>query len=67
MAQHGTHIRTGQVSIRKGPVLVSADTIKIRIFSSEGYPVNRQIDIDPAIVACRIILSLRDLVKEVAG
>jgi metal-dependent amidase/aminoacylase/carboxypeptidase family protein len=64
-AQHLMQIASGSVSIRKGPVLVSADTVRIRIYSSEGYAANPQVSIDIVAVASKIILELQDLARRV--
>ncbi|TPX11561.1 uncharacterized protein E0L32_007772 [Thyridium curvatum] len=66
MAQHLMQIPSGAVSIKPGPVLVSADTVNIRIFSSEGHPANPQVSVDVAVVASKIIARLENLVHETA-
>lgn len=58
LAQHLMQIPSGSVSVREGPVLVSADTVKIRIYSSEGYAASPQVSIDIAVVASEIVLKL---------
>ncbi|KAK0645421.1 hypothetical protein B0T16DRAFT_411141 [Cercophora newfieldiana] len=63
-AQHLMQIPSGSISIRPGPVLVSADTVRIRLFSSEGYASNPQVSVDIVVVASKIILALQELARE---
>ncbi|KAI0875588.1 hypothetical protein GGS24DRAFT_515356 [Hypoxylon argillaceum] len=57
----------GTLNIRGGPVLVSADTVHVRLYSSLGHAANPQSNIDVVKLASRIILKLDSLAKEVAG
>ncbi|UKZ61395.1 uncharacterized protein TrAtP1_002660 [Trichoderma atroviride] len=64
MAQHLLPIHSGAVSLRAGPVLVSADTVCIRIFASEGHTANPQVTVDIIGVASKIILRFQDLERD---
>jgi amidohydrolase len=66
LAQHLLFTRSGQLSIKKGPVLASADTIKIKVFSTEGYSANPQLNIDPVLLASNIVLKAQALVKHIS-
>ncbi|UKZ88687.1 uncharacterized protein TrAFT101_004430 [Trichoderma asperellum] len=66
MAQHLMQIPSGTLSIKSGPVLVSADTVKLRVFSSEGHAANPQVSVEISVVVSKIVLRLQDLVKEVS-
>ena len=66
MAQHLLQIPSGTVSVRGGPVLVSADTVKVRIFSTMGHAANPQVAVDVGIVASKIIVRLHDSVQQVS-
>ncbi|KAL7894388.1 metal-dependent amidase/aminoacylase/carboxypeptidase [Trichoderma sp. TUCIM 5745] len=61
MAQHLMPIQSGAVSLKGGPVLVSADTVCIRIFGSEGHAANPQVSVDIISVASKIILRFPEL------
>ncbi|KAK4221672.1 hippurate hydrolase [Podospora fimiseda] len=65
-AQHLMQTPTGSVSIKPGPVLVSAETVRIRMFSSEGYIANPQRSVDVSVVVSKVILALQELVREVS-
>ena len=64
-AQHLSPIPSGSISIRPGPVLVSADTVRVRLFSSQGRAANPQVSIDVVVLASKIILALQVLAQEV--
>ncbi|KUJ16720.1 peptidase family M20/M25/M40 protein [Mollisia scopiformis] len=66
-AQHSLAIKTGMVSIKAGPVLVSAETMSIRLFASVGFPANPQLTIDPVVVSARILVQLESLAARIAG
>lgn len=66
MAQHLMQIPSGTLSVKSGPVLVSADTVKLRVFSSEGYVANPQVSVEISVVISKVVLRLQDLVKEVS-
>ncbi|QYS95324.1 Hippurate hydrolase [Trichoderma simmonsii] len=61
MAQHLIPIHSGSVSLKSGPVLVSADTVCIRLFASKGHTANPQVTVDIISVASKIILRFQDL------
>ncbi|KAI1132551.1 hypothetical protein F5Y10DRAFT_274708 [Nemania abortiva] len=67
LAQHSGPFKAGTLNIRGGPVLVSADTVRINLFSTRGFDANPQVNIDPVKLASHIILKLDGLAKEVAG
>lgn len=66
MAQHLMQIPSGSVSIKPGHVLVSADTMRIRVFSSEGHPMNPQVAVDVGVLTSNIVVRIQDLVDEVS-
>lgn len=65
-AQHLIPMPSGSVSILPGPVLASADTVKVRIFSSEGRRINPNVAVEVSLVACKIIMRMQSLVEELA-
>ncbi|KAK3376511.1 hypothetical protein B0T24DRAFT_700128 [Lasiosphaeria ovina] len=65
-AQHLMQVPSGSVSIKTEPVLVAADTIRVRMFSSEGYAANPQMSVDITVVASKVIMALQELVREVS-
>lgn len=67
LGQHSGPFKAGTLNVRAGPVLVSADTMRIRLFSSLGHAANPQVNIDPVKLASNIIVKLDDLAKEIAG
>ncbi|KAI1153873.1 hypothetical protein F4825DRAFT_460806 [Nemania diffusa] len=67
LGQHSGPFAAGTLNIRGGPVLVSADTVHVRLYSSLGHAANPQSNIDVVKLASRIILKLDSLAKEVAG
>lgn len=64
LAQHLIPMPSGSVSIKPGPVLASADTVKVRIFASEGREINPHVAAELSIVASKIIMRLQSLVQE---
>lgn len=66
LAQHAMLMKSGMVSIKEGPVLVSSDIMKVRIFASEGHPANPQFGIDSVVVAGKVIVQLEVLVGKVS-
>jgi metal-dependent amidase/aminoacylase/carboxypeptidase family protein len=54
------------LSIRPGPILVSAEAITIRIYGSMGFKANPQIAIDPVLVASKILVQLPALAKSLS-
>lgn len=65
--QHSGPFQAGHINIRSGPVLVSADSVKIRLYSSLGHAANPQVNIDPVKVASTLILKLDEMAREVSG
>lgn len=68
LAQHVVPSATGSVSIRSGPVLVAADSIRVRVVGGpcEGT-LNPQQCVDPIPIAMRVILGLEDAVRAEIG
>ncbi|KAG5772040.1 hypothetical protein H9Q72_001653 [Fusarium xylarioides] len=67
LGQHSGPFQAGNINIRGGPVLESADTMHIKIYSSLGHPANSQVNIDPVKLASNIIVQLDSLVDKIAG
>lgn len=67
LAQHAMAIKSGMVSVRDGPVLVSADTMNIRMFASVGYRVNPQLTVNAVVVASKIVVRLEGLAAQISG
>ncbi|KAL1846578.1 hypothetical protein Daus18300_014222 [Diaporthe australafricana] len=65
--QHSGPFQAGHVRIRSGPVLVSADSVKIRLYSSLGHAANPQVNIDPVKVASALILRSDEMAREASG
>lgn len=65
--QHSGPFPAGHINIRSGPVLVSADTVRITLYSSLGYAANPQINIDAVKLASTLILRLDEMVHQVSG
>lgn len=68
LAQHVVPSATGSVSIRSSPVLVAADSIRVRVVGGpcEGT-LNPQQCVDPIPIAMRVILGLEDAVRAEIG
>jgi len=68
LAQHVVHSRTGTVAIRSGPVLVAADSLRIRF---TGGPctgsVNPQVCVDPIPLSMRIVSGHQEAVTNDIG
>lgn len=64
-AQHLSPIPSGSISIRPSPVLISADTVRVRLFSSQGRAANPRVSVDVVVLASKIILALQVLAREV--
>ncbi|KID84084.1 Peptidase M20 [Metarhizium guizhouense ARSEF 977] len=64
LAQHVVPSATGSVSIRSGPVLVAADSLRVRVVGGprEGT-LNPQQCVDPIHIAMRVVLGLEDAVS----
>ncbi|KID63564.1 Hippurate hydrolase [Metarhizium brunneum] len=70
LAQHVVPSATGSVSIRSGPVLVAADSIRVRVVGGpcEGTLNPQQcVDPDPIPIAMRVVLGLEDAVRAEIG
>lgn len=63
LGQHSNPIRTGQVNIRPGPILVAADTFRIRIFGPSTTTLNPQAGRDPIILGAYILVRLNSIVS----
>lgn len=59
--QHSGPFQAGHINITGGPVLVSADTVKIRLYSSLGHAANPQVNADPALIASKLIVTMNDM------
>ncbi|KAK3364324.1 hypothetical protein B0T25DRAFT_61132 [Lasiosphaeria hispida] len=68
LGQHLVPDRAGTVAIRAGPVLVAADTMRIRVVGGpcEGS-VNPQFCVDPISLSMRIVSGLQDTVTSEVG
>lgn len=68
LGQHVVAARAGTVAIRSGPILVAADTMRIRVIGGpcEGS-VNPQFCIDPILLAMPIVSGLQDAVTSEVG
>ncbi|KAH6632056.1 hypothetical protein F5144DRAFT_612584 [Chaetomium tenue] len=68
LGQHLVPTRAGTVAIRSGPVLVAADTIRIRVIGGpcEGS-INPQFCVDPILLGTRIVSGLQDAVTKEVG
>jgi amidohydrolase len=68
LAQHLVPARAGTVAIRSGPVLVAADTMRIRVIGGPCEDsINPQFCVDPILLATRIVSELQDAVTVVVG
>ncbi|OBS20039.1 hypothetical protein FPOA_11760 [Fusarium poae] len=68
LGQHIVASIAGTVSIRSGPVLVAADSVRVRVIGGpcEGS-INPQLCVDPIPLSMRIIQGLEDKVKNEVG
>ncbi|KAH6856372.1 hypothetical protein B0I37DRAFT_333707 [Chaetomium sp. MPI-CAGE-AT-0009] len=68
LGQHVVPARAGTVAIRSSPVLVGADTMRIRVIGGpcEGS-TNPQSCVDPTLLAMRIVSGLQDAVTNEVG
>lgn len=62
--QHSGPFQAGHINIKPGPVLVSADTIKIKLYSSLGHPANPQVNADPVLLASKLIIRMNELIDQ---
>lgn len=53
LGQHSGPFKAGHINIRAGPVLVSADTMTIKLFSTLGYAANNR----PSILSRLLVIS----------
>jgi len=68
LGQHVVPLQPGQVAVKSGPVLVAADTIKVRVTGGpcEGS-MNPQICVDPIPLAMRIVSQLEGYIRDNIG
>ena len=68
LGQHVVHARAGTVAIKSGPVLVAANSMRVRV---TGGPcensVNPQVCVDPIPLSMRIVSELQDAVTKEVG
>ncbi|CAJ0546837.1 Ff.00g014640.m01.CDS01 [Fusarium sp. VM40] len=68
LGQHIVPSIAGTVSIRSGPVLVAADSVRIRVIDGPCKDsTNPQLCVDPIPLSMRIIQGLQDKVKDEVG
>lgn len=58
LGQHSIPFPSGNVSLREGPVVAAADTIRVRIFGSLQLPANPQDGKDPILVTSKLVVRL---------
>lgn len=67
LGQHVVSLKTAQIAIRPGPVLVAADAMNVRIIGGPCPGVNPQNCVDPIPIAMRIVMQLQDVVTKKVG
>lgn len=58
--QHSGPFQAGHINITGGPVLVSLDSIRVRMYSSLGHAANPQVNADPGLLASKLIVMIND-------
>ena len=66
LAQHSNAIKEGMLNIRSGPVLVAADTVKIRIFGTVHDTANPQNNLDVIEITSTVMERLRKIMTHEA-
>jgi amidohydrolase len=67
LAQHVLPFPAGQVATRPGPVLATADSIRITVYGRGGHGSMPQATVDPVVLAAMIVIRLQTVVsREVA-
>lgn len=67
LAQHVLPFPAGQVCTRSGPVLASADSMRITVYGRGGHGSMPQATVDPVVLAAMIVIRLQTVVsREVA-
>lgn len=68
LGQHVVPLPAGKIAIRSGPILMAADTMKVRIIGGPcSHSPNPQNCVDPVPVAMRIVMQLQDVVIKELG
>lgn len=67
LAQHVLPILAGQVATRSGPVLTTADSMRITVYGRGGHGSMPQSSVDPVVLAAMIVIRLQTVVsREIA-
>lgn len=67
LAQHVLPLPAGQVATRSGPVLATADSLRITVYGRGGHGSMPQASVDPVVLAAMVVIRLQTVVsREVA-
>lgn len=67
LAQHVLPLPAGQVATRSGPVLTTADSMRVTVYGRGGHGSMPQATVDPVVLAAMIVIRLQTVVsREVA-
>lgn len=53
----------GMILVRSGPIMASADTVRLTIHGKGGHAARPHLTIDPVVVACSIVVSLQVVIS----
>ncbi|MCX7521392.1 amidohydrolase [Microbacterium sp. STN6] len=65
LAQHVLPIPSGTVGTRVGPVLTSADNLRITVFGRGGHGSAPNLTVDPVVLAAMIVVRLQTVVSRI--
>jgi hippurate hydrolase len=63
LAQHVLPLPAGQVGVRPGPVLTTADSMRITVHGRGGHASAPQATVDPVVLAAMIVIRLQTVVS----
>lgn len=63
LAQHVLPLPAGQVGVRPGPVLTTADSMRITVYGRGGHASAPQATVDPVVLAAMIVIRLQTVVS----